>query len=408
MNGRILLAGVLRWEPAELEGAFVHCNEYREIAIPKKNGQRRLIYEPHPQVKRFQRRFLRYFLYRTLKRDWMDRYIIGFMPRRSIMENADYHLRPETRYTYSFDFKDAFPSVSADHLRQLLDGIVFEEIECYAKVISGRRTAEGRDMRFPNPPLFSTRKVKWFRNLFKTTDPYLLANQPDLHVVLDEFVEMAVSLLTYQGRLPQGAPTSPYLLNLLVARSNLLQNIRNMLAEPGLGAIATIYADDIMISVAKALPRPIVRAIEDQVAASGVFSVNQQKTRCYNAARIAPLVTGLRLVRYTPSYKQRRKIDTVVRMGSGYGSHVVRRPPREKLLRDTHDKVQTVLTVSVPKRTLKKIRGLIHQAKLKPELRPRVDGYISFLRSVYGEMLPNQVARPYRSYQAYLSAQADR
>jgi len=394
MYGKLLLAGVLRWERKQVEKVIAHRDDYHKILIPKKHGKR-TIYTPYPILKQFQRRFLKYFLYRTLHRNWMNRNIMGFMPKKSIGDNAHKHLRPEMRFVYSFDFKNAFPSITSKHLGKMFEEIFFEEINEYARVVADRKIAGNKQIRFPNPPLFSSRKVKWFRKMFNPPSEYIGAHQVDPHIVVHEFVAEIIPLLTYQGKLPQGAPTSPYLLNMVVSRSRILENIQNSLREMGIGCTISIYADDITISSARALPRPAIEKIHDIVEATGIFHLHPQKTRCYKRDRGAPLVTGLRVVRYKPTKLQR---DLIYRAAENKPWDKIARPIYETPMWGKTGKVNIILTVSLPKKTIKKIRGLIYRAIFQPKLRPMIEGQIAYLRSIYGYALPNQIQKPYQKY----------
>lgn len=55
-------------------------------------------------------------------------------------------------------------------------------------------------------------------------------------------------------------------------------------------------------------------------------------------------------------------------------------------------------TIRLPKKQIKKIRGLIHKARFNPELRPQIDGWIANLKPIYGNQLPRQIAVPYQKY----------
>ncbi len=394
MFGKLLLAGVLQWEREQIDEVIKHQDSYQEIRLRKKNGGIRKIQQPHPVLKRFQRRFLRYFLYRMLNRDWMAHNLYGFMPKKSAADNARRHLRPEMRFVYCIDFKNAFPSVTAKHLKQMFEEVLFEEVETYARVIADRKLA-GPKQHFPRPPLFSSRKVRWFRKMFNPPSEYILDHQPDPHVVIHEFIQEVVSLLTYQGRLPQGAPTSPFLLNIIVSRLCILDKIQTTLRDYGIGCTISIFADDIVISGARAIPRPVMIAVYKVISETGIFTVNQKKTRCYKRERGAPLVTGLRLVRYRPTKQQRE----MVMNGLSKKPWIrVPRPVYETPLFGKTGRVNSVMSVSVPKKTIKKIRGLIYRSIIQPELRPKVEGQIAYLRNIYGHALPNQIQKPYNRY----------
>jgi RNA-directed DNA polymerase len=124
---------------------------YRDFAILKKSGGVRQIYEPLPNLKTVQRWILDNILYRLTP----SPYAKGFVPRKSIKDNARFHKKQEM--LLCLDVKDFFPSISTSKVRRFF-------LNCgYSKALS----------------YFLTR------------------------------------ICTLHGGLPQGAPTSPTLSNLI-------------------------------------------------------------------------------------------------------------------------------------------------------------------------------------------------
>ncbi len=87
---------------------------YKTYSIPKRNGGRRTISHPTPEVKYLQR--------------WMNRNLFGVLPIHhavtsyrdgiSVAHNASLHARQN--YLLKVDFEDFFPSISADDIRATL------------------------------------------------------------------------------------------------------------------------------------------------------------------------------------------------------------------------------------------------------------------------------------------------
>jgi RNA-directed DNA polymerase len=155
--------------------------KYRTFSLPKRSGGERTISAPDTDTKQLQRRILK----RLLQRLPVHAAAMGFETGRSIVTNAVAH--QGRAVVLKFDIVDFFPSTSSRRVKGFF------------------------------------RRVGWNRQV---------AN------VLEK-------LVTHQGGLPQGAPTSPRLSNLL----NYRIDARLEAAVKGLDGAYTRYADDITISL---------------------------------------------------------------------------------------------------------------------------------------------------------------
>jgi len=153
---------------------------YHEFTVPKRSGGTRRILAPDAELKSLQRRILR----RLLTRLRAHPAAMGFERGRSIVTNARAHRQQAV--VLRFDLKDFFPSTGARRLKK------------YFRRIGWNRPA-----------------TKWL-----------------------------LRLCTHRGGLPQGAPTSPRLSNLVNYR--LDARLAGMARK--LDAVYTRYADDITIS----------------------------------------------------------------------------------------------------------------------------------------------------------------
>ena len=154
---------------------------YREFQIRKRSGAFRKIAAPNPDLKRLQRRILK----RLLARLKTHPCATGFQPGVSFVDNARCH--QSQRIVIKVDLVNFFPSIDRDR------------IEAYF------------------------RRIGWNRKA----------------------AQLLTELTTFQGALPQGAPTSPRLSNLVNYRMDTQLAV---LAEAHQG-IFTRYADDITISL---------------------------------------------------------------------------------------------------------------------------------------------------------------
>lgn len=130
---------------------------YKIKNIPKRKGGVRVIVIPCDELKKIQRWILREILYKNN----IDEVAHGFIKNRSIVTNAQIHLN--AKIVYNLDLKDFFPSIKFLNVYNVF------------------------------------KKMGYNRNVCT-----LLSN-----------------LCTYEGYLPQGAPTSPYLSNLVLKRMDM-------------------------------------------------------------------------------------------------------------------------------------------------------------------------------------------
>ena len=153
---------------------------YRAFQIPKISGGKRTILAP----RRFLKAVQKYILRQILERQPLPPYVTGFVRKRSIVDNASFHVG--SPFILNVDIKDFFPSVTEEKVTKVF-----------------------ADLGFPRG-----------------------------------MAHILSRLCTYDGALPQGAPTSPCLANLVfggvdekilkLAHSNRLKYSR--------------YADDLTFS----------------------------------------------------------------------------------------------------------------------------------------------------------------
>ena len=82
---------------------------YKEYSIPKRNGDRRIIHEPLPSLKEIQTWILKYILNPGAK-IFVSSVAKAYMPKQSVRDNARFHKRQ--KYVLCLDLKDFFDSIS--------------------------------------------------------------------------------------------------------------------------------------------------------------------------------------------------------------------------------------------------------------------------------------------------------
>ncbi|TAK34494.1 MAG: RNA-directed DNA polymerase [Saprospiraceae bacterium] len=226
------LAGLLKADAALL-AKFAAKPHYAVFSIPKPGGAKRIIHNPHPDLKTIQQSLNLYL--QCAYCQLMPPCAFGFIPRptdeprpRNIYTNALVHFG--SQWVLNLDLKDYFHTVTSRHLTWV------------------------------------------FRELFGF--PEALANQ-------------LIALASYRGVLPMGAPTSPVLSNLAaLPLDQELQPFANLL-----DAAYTRFVDDLTFSF-DTQPTPEVIAAIRQKVEKHHFILNETKIRL-TAKKDNPEVTGL-------------------------------------------------------------------------------------------------------------------
>jgi len=94
---------------------------YREFQIEKRSGKKRTLYEPLPSLKEIQLWILEEILYK-LK---VSRYAKAYVPKRSIKEHTIYHT--DEPFVLTLDIKDFFNSIKFDSVESLFRNIGYSE-----------------------------------------------------------------------------------------------------------------------------------------------------------------------------------------------------------------------------------------------------------------------------------------
>lgn len=188
---------------------FCKNSFYKNISIPKRRvGKYRIISVPQMALKNMQVWILENILYE----EPCHKNATGFIPGKSIVNNALPHVKKE--YILKMDIKDFFPSIDYYRVRSIFFNI-------------------NHDIKLANA----------------------LAN-----------------MCTYEGHLPQGAPTSPYLSNLICI--DLDKRIAQLCIKYNLSY--TRYADDITISGNNNIFW--IKNIVEKILKENGFVVNNEKT----------------------------------------------------------------------------------------------------------------------------------
>ena len=218
------LAELIGIDDEILDRMIVHPDRYyRSFSIPKRKGGTREIAIPYPALMMVQK-----WIYKTLllPQTVFPECVTGFMPGCSIRDNAYPHIGSPV--ILKMDIKDFFPSITINRVIS-----VFQNLGYHKKL------------------------------------SYALA-----------------ALCCRNGSLPQGAPTSPILSNIIAKRidKRILGFARSV------GLTYTRYADDITLS-GEEIQLSHIRFIERIISEEG-FVINSSKTRLLGL-NVKKIITGV-------------------------------------------------------------------------------------------------------------------
>ena len=222
----------------------VSKNKYHKFSIPKKSGEERIIHAPKKGLKAIQRTItdLLTLIYEP------NICVNGFVPKRSIINNAIPHV--SKNYVYNIDLKDFFPSIDMRRVKACL-------------------------------------KLPPFNLNDKTA--FLVANICCEKLTVSKEVNGVIK--NYEALvLPQGAPTSPIITNIVSQRLD-----RRLIGiAKRFGLTYSRYADDITFSSDHNIYQnnsEFITELERIISAEN-FRINESKTRLQKSA-YKQEVTGL-------------------------------------------------------------------------------------------------------------------
>ncbi|WP_028103053.1 reverse transcriptase family protein [Pseudoduganella violaceinigra] len=219
-------------------------SHYRRFAMPKKTGGERIISAPMPRVKRLQY----WVLDNILAKVPLHSAAHGFVPGRSIVSNAQPHVGKAV--VINLDLKNFFPSIALPRIKG-----VFRELG--------------------------------YSDQLATTLGLICTETPTEEVSVDG---EKFFVATGERALPQGAPSSPALTNILCRR--LDARVQSCAAK--LGFIYTRYADDLTFSgdaAARKLAGKLLWRVKQIIADEG-FTPHPEKQHVMSLSQCQS-VTGI-------------------------------------------------------------------------------------------------------------------
>ena len=198
-------------------------SNYTSFPIQKSNGRRRWIDAPNKRLKEVQHATLYRFLYKFSAHPCS----IGFVKGKSVKDGAKLHLGAKT--LISMDIYNFFNSIKLNKVR---------------------------------------RNIKWLFKKYKGRDKKFTSNVEDINII--------AKILTHYEQLPQGAPTSPTIANIVCL--GLDKDLQKWAKVHKL--VYHRYADDINFSSTNKIRNVhnLVKEIES-ILRKHNFKVNKKKTR---------------------------------------------------------------------------------------------------------------------------------
>ena len=196
------------------------ATRYRHFTIKKKSGGARTISSPAEPLKEIQR-YISVILAAVYE---PDECVTGFTAQRSIVNNATAHVGKQ--FVFNIDLKDFFPSIELHRVKAVLK-----------------------------------------------LAPFNLANERESLAFL--IARLSTVSVEGKGVLPQGAPTSPVLSNIICQK---LDHRLSGLAKR-FGAAYTRYADDITFSAETNIFRSVFKKEMRRIIEDQHFTINQAKVR---------------------------------------------------------------------------------------------------------------------------------
>lgn len=422
-----LLTKVCRIKQEELVKIFENIDSYLVYSKQRVNRNPILIKVPNDDLKLVQQTLLHTFLYRLKYRtdnyksgryakekekvSWqaifehlLNPKMHGQIPKMSLKSAVQVHTKKNSLYLIKMDLKNAYPSVTTEVLEKMFFEIFIDECKAYYfayldrfgfKTTKNNKTKRENFYRktstienYPVSPLFPSNKFprfrKWIRDIVKND----LKLEDEIGETLQYFTEYLVRLFTFEGSLPKGAPTSGFLLNLVVSESKMLNGLTRG------GEVCSVYVDDILITTSKKPNYARINRLIVNISKSEIFKYNPQKVRIYDLRNKSGNVLGMKLVRRPLNQYEKNQIDT-------YPNNFKTRGYQRA---DRTGRVFMKLVVSLSKKKQKQYRAFLHKVTTQtPSVKEKnkAMGYYGHIISVYGwpvMLMPASLATTVQSF----------
>ena len=400
--------------------AFDSTELYVEHLKKKKSGGYRKIHEPPPDLKEVQRYLLKWLsrivkrtdYYRTGYAGWqawrglsytgvaehfLKAYIHGSRQKRSVASAVQVHTQANDNYVVEFDFKDAFPSVKKDQVASVLEKIISTEFKSYFVTykdkdarksgvryrdfsylacvdgftqIAHQYFQKGLNDAYARFPLFSNKECPELRKLVRQQANIYEKYEDTCFIELaNVLADLLSQLAVYQDSIPQGAPMSGLLLNLVVSS---LKYFRPQ--DFTYVSSVSIYVDNIILTMLKKPTEEFLNSFENSIDRTEIFKANREKTKVFDLRNQTAPLLGMKLV-LRPA--KQNEIDHIRSGEWPKGFERAQRTDRKWMIKHT----------TLSKNIQKKYRSMIHKAIVSDvdgKYLDKVHGCVGHIVSVYG------------------------
>ena len=294
--------------PKRLKHYYANINnKYVNFAIPKKTGGTRTITAPDKFLKHIQRRIN---LLLTLFFEPKSA-AHGFLENRSIVTNAQIHVGK--KYVLNVDLKDFFPSIHFGRIKSVLQLPILKDRTSYSQkrftFTDSNNSKAIIEFKNGNVEIVINENVfdeenstaileiikSWWLVSYTDLRKFISDNGGKLKItdlnyfgLKSEFAQIISNFCCFESKLPQGAPTSPIITNIISQR--LDYKLVKLAKE--YHCFYTRYADDITFSCDKNRFKDEFKAKLNEIIISEGFLLNEKKSRIQNTT-IRQEVTGI-------------------------------------------------------------------------------------------------------------------
>jgi RNA-directed DNA polymerase len=237
------------------------------IAIPKRDGTKRIVLAPSKVLKRVQKSLHFKFFKKYRNHDSAH----GFVLKRGIVSNAIGHVGAKSMGI--IDIKNFFDSINENHLKNVLFGNknICKFCKQYARMACGEC----------NPSIYHNNSTTF---KYMCEEMLALFNEDYCKETgCESLFKRIIGVCTYGGYTAQGFPTSPVIANIVLR--GLDQVLEGKLSP--LGIKYTRYADDLCVS-SKTMDKSQLRSACQQLIYKTLwsfnFSPNKKKTTWKNSS----------------------------------------------------------------------------------------------------------------------------
>lgn len=294
---------------------------YRQYRMRKKSGGYRVISVPNEELKSLQRKILDrinegYFYF-------VSRRAFGFVPDRCTVNAALWH---NNHFVYTKS--EYTPSNPLNGVIKKVGNTIFSFSS--VKPICHIKYMVRLDL----------------KDAFGSVTPSMIIDAwpGDIHVPNKDVIRIA-QICTLNNSLPQGAPTSPMLLNLVLMPFDKHLHARLKTLDKKTGSLSsyTRYADDLVISSNGRMPLYSIRFVS-KLANNFGFQINYKKTR-YMTKGTGFFVNGINVVNATTHINISRRERNKIRAAIYQASLTTDEGIKEKMIHSIRGRIQYVASI---------------------------------------------------------------